>query len=102
MKIQLIDGTGGHSMECISSGMLGLVPPVPGISKNLNTDGGTHMEVIEKWTVRQMPVEIVDRLREVRSVNFGLTYSVMIADAVTNWFHALPVLDEEDCLPDTV
>ena len=55
------------------------------------------MEVIEKWSVRQMPVEIVGMLKDVRSVNPGLTYSDMIADAVTNWFQALPILDEEDC-----
>ena len=55
------------------------------------------MEVIEKWTVRQMPVEIVGMLKDVQSVNPGMTYSELIADAVTNWFHALPILDEEDC-----
>jgi len=60
------------------------------------------MEVIEKWSVRQMPVETVEMLREVRSVNPGLTYSELLTDAVTNWFHALPILDEEDCSPDTV
>ncbi len=55
------------------------------------------MKMIEKWTVRQMPVETVEMLRDVRSVNPGLTYSELLADAVTTWFQALPILDEEDC-----
>ena len=54
------------------------------------------MEIIEKWTVRQMPVETVKMLRDVRSVNAGMTYSELLTDAVTNWFHALPILDGED------
>lgn len=51
------------------------------------------METIEKWTVRSVPIETLELLREVRETS-RIPYGMLIAEAVLEWHARLPEIDE--------
>ncbi len=47
------------------------------------------MQVIEKWTVRNMPERALDRLWEIREASPGYTLGMLLGDAVEQFYQAL-------------
>jgi len=52
--------------------------------------GGKTMQVIEKWTVRNMPERALDRLWEIREASPGYTLGMLLGDAVEQYYQACP------------
>ena len=48
------------------------------------------MQVIEKWTVRNMPERALDRLWEIREASPGYTLGMLLGDAVEQFYQACP------------
>lgn len=48
-----------------------------------------------KYTVRNLSVECIDRLREVKETS-GVPIGRLIDDAVAQWWDSLPVADQDD------
>lgn len=51
------------------------------------------MEMVEKWTVRMVPMDCMDKLREVRETS-RVPYGMLIAEAVSEWYGSLPVAEQ--------
>jgi len=47
------------------------------------------MHVVEKWTVRRIPEQALDRLWEVREAS-GIPLGELLGLAVEHWYRALP------------
>ena len=56
------------------------------------------MQVIEKWTVRNMPERALDRLWEIREASPGYTLGMLLGDAVEQYYQACP---EAEVIDDT-
>lgn len=47
----------------------------------------------QKYTIRNLPIECINRLREVRETS-GVPIGKLIDDAVAQWWDSLPMLGE--------
>ncbi len=55
------------------------------------------MQVIEKWTVRRIPEQALDRLWEVRESS-GIPLGELLGLAVEHWYQDLPEAEAEAVL----
>ena len=51
-------------------------------------------DIKAKWTVRNLPVDIIEMLLEVQEVSGG-TIGELLTEAVEGWYQALPSANEE-------
>lgn len=47
----------------------------------------------KRYTIRNLPVECIDRLREIRKAS-GVSIAQLVSDAVEDWWNSLPVEPE--------